>query len=204
MQYKDINKIFSEAVAKTLAEGYIICTNTMGGTQGEIVFVNFIDKDGNHYALTLDKRIGYRREDGVGLDYYEICWMESKELKGELKQRDVTFWRGDKYVEVIGRRRFYIVGENYFIEDTNEAKRIYEVRWKHYRSGSEDDNYRAEVEIPMNASTRKLVARLWKAHRASWHKAFKAIDINSAKMVRYGTERRIYINGEREGVLVNG
>lgn len=35
MNYKALNKVFSNAVAAKLAEGFTICTQTMAGSQGE-------------------------------------------------------------------------------------------------------------------------------------------------------------------------
>lgn len=203
MQYKEINKIFSEAVAKTLANGFTICTNTMGGTQGEIAFVNFIDDNGDHYSLMLDKESGHWEEDRIGLDYYVISWVRSTDLKGYPQRTGVTFWRGDKYVEVISQRIFYIVSDKYLVEDAADAKRIWETRKKHYRTAiHNEDKYRQSYEIPMSAKTRKLVAHLWKANKSRSQKTVKQVDINSAKICRYGDERRLYINNENSCVYV--
>lgn len=202
MQYKEINKIFSEAVAKTLANGFTICTNTMSGTQGEIAFVNFIDDNGDHYSLMLDKEIGRWEENGIGLDRYVISWVRSTDLKGYPQRTNVTFWRGDKHVEVISQRIFYIVSDRYFVEDAAEAKRIWEARRKHYRSGSDDDTYRFEFEMPMNGASRKLAAKLYREHKARYQKLkISAADINSVKVRRFnhGT-RHIEIHTANEKV----
>ena len=55
MNNKELNKVFSDAVAAKLAEGFTICTQTMGGTQGDRAKVNFTDEAGNHYSLYMDK-----------------------------------------------------------------------------------------------------------------------------------------------------
>lgn len=201
MQYRDINKIFSGAVAKTLSEGYTICTNTMSGTQGEIAFVNFIDDNGDHYSLMLDKEIGHWDENEIGLDRYVISWVRSTDLKGYPQRTGVTFWRGNKYVEVISQRIFYIVSDKYFVEDAADAKRIWETRKKHYRTNNED-KYRQSYEIPMSAKTRKLVALLWKANKSRSQKTFKQVDINSAKICRCDNERRLCINGSNDWVSI--
>lgn len=196
MQYKDINKIFSEAVAKTLAEGYTICTNTMGGSQGEIAFVNFTDKEGNHYSLSMDTESGHWDEDNF-LDYIVIRFVRSKELKGDLKgSKHVTFWRADRYVEVIGERKFYEVSRrgDYFVEEEAEAKSICERRKKHWKQENKSD-YHFEFEIPMNSRTRKMVSKFWKAGKQRWEKSIKQTDINSAKIIRDGAGcARLFVN----------
>lgn len=196
MQYKEINKIFSDAVAKTLAQGYTICTNTMGGSQGEIAFVNFTDKEGNHYSLMMDEESG-KWDEGNFLDYIAIRFVQSKELKGDLKGSEhTTFWRADKYVEVIGERKFYKVSRrgDYFVEGESEAKSICERRKKHWKQENKDD-YRFEFEIPMNSRTRKMVSKFWRAGKERGEKSIKQTDINFAKIVRDGAGcARLFIN----------
>lgn len=206
MKFADINKKFSEAVAKTLANGFQICCNTMGGSQGEIAHVNFIDPEGDHYTLTLENRSNLWDDEKILLEQFVIIWAKSKELKGDFNGRtDVTFWRGGKYVEVIGEQCFYQVGRNYFVDSKEEAKRISDVRRKHYRSGSDDDAYRFEFEMPMNGATRKLAAKLYREHKARYQKLkISAADINSVKVSRWSHGiRRIEICTATEKVDFN-
>ena len=207
MQYKEINKIFSEAVAKTLANGFTICTNTMSGSQGEIAFVNFIDDKGDHYSLMLDKEAWRweENENEIGLDRYVISWVRSTDLKGYPQRTGVTFWRGDKYVEVISQRIFYIVSDRYFVEDAAEAKRIWETRKKHRCSGFNDNTYRFEFEMPMNGDSRKLAAKLYREHKARYQKLkISAADINSVKVCRFNCGiRHIEIHTANEKVDFN-
>lgn len=187
MKFADINKKFSEAVAKNLANGFQICCNTMGGSQGEIAHVNFIDPKGDHYTLTLEKTFSHRDEEKIFLEQLIITWAKSNELKGDFNGRtDVTFWRSGKYVEVINEQRFYQVGQNYFVDSKEEAKRISDVRRKHYRSGSNDDTYRFEFEMPMNGATRKLAAKLYREYKYRYQKLkISAADINSVRVLRW-------------------
>lgn len=186
MKFADINKKFSEAVAKTLAEGYQICCNTMSGSQGEVANVNFISPEGEHYTLMLDHCSSLGSE-GIWLDRLLLTWAKSNELKGDFNGRtNVTFWRGDKYVEVIGQQCYWQVSQNYFVDNAEEAKRISDVKRKHYRSGSSDDTYRFEFEMPMNGASRKLAAKLYREHKSRYQKLkISAADINSVKVCRY-------------------
>lgn len=205
MKFADINKKFSEAVAKALAEGYQICCNTMSGSQGEIAHVNFIDAEGSHYTLMLNKRFAGLNEDRILLDQLVITWAKSKELKGDFNGRtDVTFWQDEKYVEVIGQQCYWKVSENYFVDSKEEAKRISDVRRKHRRS-SFDDDYCFEFEMPMNGETRKLAAKLYRKNKPRYQKAkISEADINSVKVRRLNHGmRRIEICTANEKVDFN-
>ena len=204
MKFADINKKFSESVAEKLANGFQICCNTMSGSQGEIAHVNFIDAEGNHYTLMLDDRFADLDEDRIVLNRLVITWAKSKELKGDFNGRTcVTFWRDEKYVEVIGQQFYWKVGENYFVDSKEEAKRISDARRKHWRS-SFDDDYCFEFEMPMNGETRKLAAKLYRKNKPRYQKAkISANDINFVRVSRQKGTRVIEIYTATEKVSFN-
>ena len=192
MKFNDINKKFSEEVAKRLSEGYVICCQTMRGSQGEIAHVNFI-KDDEHYSLIL--------EDGhtlTPLDYLSLRWVKSKELKGDPAGNcDVTFWRGDKYVEVISEKRYWIVSDryrtNFFTDSEDEAKKICRTRREHWRKGNTEE-FRSSFTLPMSGNTRKMVAKLYRNHKARWQKTkIAAVDIERVNFRRNGNARTLTI-----------
>lgn len=203
MKFADINKKFSEAVAEKLANGFQICCNTMSGSQGEIAHVNFISSDGDHYTLTLDQRPCLGSEK-IWLDQLVITWAKSKELKGDFNGRTcVIFWRGENYVEVIEQKFYWKVSENYFVDSKEEAKRISDVRRKHWRNSSDDD-YCFEFGMPMNGATRKLAAKLYRGHKPRYQKAkISAADINSVRVLRQNGTRAIEICTATEKVSFN-
>ena len=204
MKFADINKKFSEAVAEKLANGFQICCNTMSGSQGEIAHVNFIDAEGDHYTLMIDNRSTWLNEDGIVLDRIVITWAKSKELKGDFNGRtDVTFWRSENYVEVIDQQFYWKVGENYFVDSKEEAKRISDVRRKHW-SSSFDDDYCFEFDMPMNGETRKLAAKLYRKNKPRYQKSkISAADINSVRVSRQKGTRAIEIFTATEKVSFN-
>lgn len=203
MKFADINKKFSEVVAEKLANGFQIFCNTMSGSHGEIAHVNFISSDGDHYTLTLDKRPCLGSEK-IWLDQLVITWAKSKELKGDFNGRTcVTFRRSENYVEVIEQQFYWKVSENYFVDSKEEAKRISDVRRKHWRNSS-DDNYCFEFEIPMNGETRKLAAKLYRKNKPRYPKAkIFAADINSVRVLRQNKTYQVEICTATEKVSFN-
>ena len=200
MKFNDINKKFSEAVAKRLAEGYVICCQTMRGSQGEIAHVNFI-KDDEHYSLILEKEHSAGRWSEKAenfLDYLSLRWVKSKELKGDLAGNcDVTFWRGGKYVEVISENRYWIVSDryrtNFFTDSEDEAKKICRTRQEHWRKGNTEE-FRSSFTLLMSGNTRKMVAKLYRKHKARWQKTkIAAVDIERVDFNRVGNARTLTI-----------
>lgn len=200
MKFKDINKKFSEAVAKRLAEGYVICCQTMGGSQGEIAHVNFI-KDDEHYSLILEKEhsAGCWSEKAENfLDYLSLRWVKSKELKGDPAGNcDVTFWRGDKYVEILDENRYWIVSDRYradfFTDSEDEAKKICRTRLEHWRSGNTEE-FRSSFTLPMSGNLRKMVAKFYRKHKARWQKTkILAPEIDRVDFRRVGNARTLNI-----------
>lgn len=204
MKFADINKKFSKAVAEKLANGFQICCNTMSSRGSEIANVNFIDAEGDHYTLMLNKRFSGLNEDRILLDQIVITWAKSKELKGDFNGRtDVTFWTDENYVEVIEQKFYWKVGENYFVDSKEEAKRISDVRRKHWRRKFSND-YCFEFDMPMNGETRKLAANLYRKNKPRYQKAkISAADINSVRVSRQNGTRAIEIRTATEKVRFN-
>lgn len=210
MKFADINKKFSEAVAKTLAKGFQICCNTMGGSQGEIAHVNFVNAAGEHFSLILDKEPpAGRYTDGMNLlDCFVIRWVQSKEIKGDLGgDYDVTFWRGGDHVEVISEVRYWRVSDsyrsNYFVDSEEEAEAISSARWNHWKN-KPCDEYRTSFTMPMSGATRKMVEKVYRSHKARWQKAkIAAVDIEKVDFRRNGNARTITIYHGSEKTEVN-
>lgn len=51
INYRQIENAFQETVSRLFAEGYNICTRTMGGSQGEIAKVDLL-RDGHRRQYT--------------------------------------------------------------------------------------------------------------------------------------------------------
>lgn len=180
MKYAEINKAFTEAVAAKIAQGYTICTNTMGGTQGEIAFVNFT-KDGRFYALTLDSEHHYDEENY--LELYVMRWVVSTELSGDCGgRRSVTMWRGEKHATTLEEVRWYRVDCNDWFVGEEEAKAITAKIRERYRRERRDERN----EIAITKESRKTIANLYKRYKYRGQVAIAQKDILSAYVTRLG------------------
>lgn len=188
MKYAEINKAFTEAVAAKIAQGYTICTNTMGGTQGEIAFVNFT-KDGKFYALTLDSENHY--EDDNYLEVYAMRWVVSMELSGDIGgSKHVTMWRGSKHATTLEEVCWYKVDHGDWFVGEEEAKAITAKIRNRYRC--ERRNERNEIAV--TKESRKTIANLYKRYKYRGQVAIAQKDILSAYVTRFDNgKRELYI-----------
>lgn len=188
MKYAEINKAFTEAVATKIAQGYTICTNTMGGTQGEIAFVNFT-KDGKFYALTLDSEHNY--DEGNYLELYVMRWVVSTELSGDCgSNKHVTMWRGEKHATTLEEVRWYKVDRGDWFVGEEEAKAITAKIRNRYCS--ERRNERNEIAV--TKESRKTIASLYKRYKYRGQVALAQKDILSAYVTRFNNgKRELYI-----------
>jgi hypothetical protein len=113
MKFTEINAIFSQKVAEKLNAGYVLNTNTMGGSQGDIAFVDLRKGDevirvrlhremfskivdekthiwGNYIAITVGKSNDERVIANKGYDGYATIWNNQLEV---LEER--VFWQMD-------------------------------------------------------------------------------------------------------------
>lgn len=191
MKYAEINQAFTTAVSEKIAQGYTICTNTMGGTQGEIAFVNF-HKDGKFYSLYLDREHHY--EDHNYLELYVMRWVVSTELENEnLGFRDFTMWRGERHSTTLEETLWYKVDRDDWFVTEEEAKVIsakIKARWHHER-GTRTEKY----QVKITKATAKVLASLYKRNKRRSDRALAAKDILSAHVTHF-------INGSRELCLV--
>ncbi len=108
MKYVEIEKLFTETVAKFLTDGWTFHTASMTGHQGEIAKVDF-QKNGDVIRVLLRKDM-----DPLGRRYMEI---ETRRHAGKvvgLLSWD-TIWNNDG--EVLESRKFYQVDEDWFVID---------------------------------------------------------------------------------------
>ncbi len=119
MKYTEIEKLFTETVAKFIADGWIFHTDSMGGHQGEIAKVDF-RKDGNVVRVLL--REG---RDPICRSYMEI---EVRRYAG--KAGKSTIWNDDG--EILESHKFYRVDEDWFVGSENEFGKIRRKRNERY------------------------------------------------------------------------
>lgn len=197
MKYAEINKAFTEAVATKIAQGYTICTNTMGGTQGEIVFVNFT-KDGKFYALTLDSEHHYG--DDNYLEVYAMRWVVSTELSGDCGGRShVTMWRGEKDTTTLEEVRWYKVERCDWFVGEEEAKAITaKIRERWHRERGEE-----EWTLKVDKKACKTIAAIYKRFKMRGDAPLAQKDILSARVTHFKNGRSLLYIVKQTGSAVS-
>ncbi len=208
MNREALNKIFTEAVAEKIAAGFTICIQTMPGHQGELAKVNFTDAAGNHYSLYMDKissRWGNKEKRRDIFDTIVLRWVKNKDLKGFIKRWQETLWLDEKHNETLEERTFWVVAENWFVEDPEVAEAAAVKHWAHYKASFER-GYRLEFEIDLNQKNRRMVYNIFKKNKQRWNKMPKVTEIKAATYEREGgrLSLRLTIEGKtaKEVVLV--
>lgn len=115
MKYVEIEKLFTETVAKFLADGWTFHTASMTGHQGEIAKVDF-QKNGDVIRVLLRKD-----RDPLVRSYMEIEVRRHAGKAERLLSWD-TIWNDDG--EVLEQRKFYIVAEDWFVGAEDEFGKI--------------------------------------------------------------------------------
>lgn len=179
MKFADINKKFSEAVAKKLAEGYTICTGTMSGSQGEMSKVNFY-KGGEHFSLYLENKHCFSERT---LDEKIVMrWVRSNELHGDvLPNAFCTFWLGEKYCTTMEESVWYKAGKNWYVGE-EEAAAIYEKRVQRYKN--EDDN-KLKIYLPMTNKGKRIAAKIFNNHKIRTADRVKVSEITESYVCAY-------------------
>lgn len=119
MKYFEIEKLFTETVAKFIADGWTFHTDSMVGHQGEIAKVDF-QKDGVIIRVLLRKDM-----DPICRSYMEI---EVRRHAGKAKASII--WNDDG--EVLESRKFYRVDEDWFVGSEDEFGKIRRKRNERY------------------------------------------------------------------------
>lgn len=111
MKYIEIEKLFTETVAKFLADGWTFHTASMTGHQGEIAKVDF-QKNGDVIRVLL-------RND---MDPLVRRYMEIETRRHAGKAGNPHIWNNDG--KVLELRKFYRVDEDWFVGSEEEFGKI--------------------------------------------------------------------------------
>lgn len=130
MTIKEINKLFTDKMIEYINDGYIVHSNTMGGTQGEIAKVDLVNYNkGNIIRLYMD------RESKYPLEYLYIIAERIPLKKGFSKGFDKTIWNG-KHEKIYEVRLIEIdYGKYYVFPDSEEYNEIKAKRRMRYERG---------------------------------------------------------------------
>jgi len=130
MTIKEINKLFTDKMIEYINDGYIVHSNTMGGTQGEIAKVDLVNYNkGNIIRLYMD------RESKYPLEYLYIIAERIPLKKGFSKGFDKTIWNG-KHEKIYEVRLIEIdYGKYYVFPDSEEYNEIKAKRKQRYEYG---------------------------------------------------------------------
>lgn len=130
MTIKEINKLFTDKMIEYVNNGYIVNSNTMGGTQGEIAKVDLVNySKGDIIRLYMD------RESKYPLEYLYIIAERIPLKKGFSKGFDKTIWNG-KHEKIYEVRLIEIdYGKYYVFPDSEEYNEIKAKRRMRYERG---------------------------------------------------------------------
>lgn len=125
MTIKDINKLFTDKMLEYINDGYVVNTNTMGGTQGEQAMV---DLTNGEYIIRL--YIDIKSESLI--NHLHIIAERVKMIKKYKRGWDNTIWNGQN--EVIYDKSFIEIdyGRYYVDVESDEYKEIKAKRKKRY------------------------------------------------------------------------
>lgn len=143
MKYIDINKRYSEIVAEYMAQGYIINTASMSGSQGEIAKIDLTD--GNEIIRIRVESFHNWSENVEGIEI--VIGKSTDDVKPNTNETFATIW--DSKLEVIRTERFYKISRynrDYYSSE-EEAKAASEVRSERYsRRRVESKQFEASPE----------------------------------------------------------
>lgn len=128
MRYAEINKMFTEKVAEYLANGYVINTGSMNGSQGNIASVDLTD--GKDIVIVMLDRCHKEWVDGVKLSVGCV----KDDYRGEPNtNRMPTIWHSD--LDIIFEDSFYLAGikaDDWYVseDELDEVMKIEAKRWE--------------------------------------------------------------------------
>lgn len=177
MTIKEINKLFTDKMIEYVNNGYIVNTNTMGGTQGEQAMV---DLTNGEYIIRL--YIDIKSESLI--NHLHIIAERIKMRKKFKRGWDNTIWNGDN--EVIFDKSFIEIdyGRYYVDEESDEYKQIKAKRKQRYENGFRQRNTKIYFENP---KAKTIALKLIKKYPRT--KTIKEKDITYVYKHLWGFER---------------
>ena len=189
MTIKDINKLFTDKMMEYINDGYIVNTNTMGGTQGEQAMV---DLTNGEYIIRL--YIDIKSESLI--NHLHIIAERVKMRKKFKCGWDNTIWNGHN--EVIFDKSFIEIdyGRYYVDEESDEYKEIKTKRKQRYES---DFRNTRNIVYFENPKAKEIALKLIKKNPRT--KTTKVKDISFVGKHLWRNERPYYIQYAKAKII---
>lgn len=185
MKFHEINVKFSEKVAEYLSKGYIINTQSMGGSQGEIGKVDLV-RGNQLIRIWLDQETSYYTRPGQFTGNMIVLRVsEWKYPAGNAMYFDSTVWMSD--LNHIETHLFYQINDRnkWYIEDLDEAIRCQGISHERYyaRNYNSNDFVTTDAMKEIGAKYLKRVA------------GYKRVRKNEIKMMKNGNKYNLMYMG---------
>lgn len=168
MKLHDINILFSKKVADYIGDGYIINTQSMGGSQGEVGKVDLVK--GHHLIrIWLNKETAYNwhdREKFSG-DMVVLRVSEWKHPAEDNIKQGYTVWMSE--LEHIETHVFYQISnyDTWYVEDLQEAIAAQKLRRDRYY------NRNPKHDEPVTTDAMKEIGAKYLKHKAGYKRVRK-------------------------------
>ena len=136
MKFIDINREFTAAASRYMAQGYYINAGTMGGSQGEVAHIDLTNGT-EIIRVLLTTFNNYLGTEGVEL----IVGRVKDDIKPNQEDRWSTVW--NERLEVISNKKFYRLNnraQDGFYGTEEEANAAEEKRFDRYKSRRSNDS----------------------------------------------------------------
>ena len=137
MRYSDISQIFTDKVKEYITKGYIINTETMSGSQGEICKVDLYNRD---QVVRVWMESEYKYNEGYWHGRcLKVCvgiWKYPKGTNSTLWFHDIETLEEHTYYEISNRRSRHEADRGWYLEDLAEALKIKEKQTERYYNRS--------------------------------------------------------------------
>ena len=178
MLRKEIDKKFTDIVSDMISKGYIIHSNTMSGTQGEIGKIDFTDGK-KVYRLFMDtEHIKQKTEEGKTyyLDTIFIFLGHTENIPTGILN---TIWNNELEQDIM--LQYYKIDENYFVDNVEEAIHLITKQCERRGNRGYEKNH---IELSLTPNILSVV--LSRVHKLPKMKSVKKGDIR--KVYKYYTE----------------
>lgn len=132
MKFADINKRFTNLVGEYMAQGYIINSATMSGSQGEISKIDLTD--GKEVIRILIQSFHNWRENVEGVEI--VIGRSTDDVAPHAADTMLTIWT--THLEVISTERYYKLGENrkreVYYGTEAEGKAVADLQFKRWQA----------------------------------------------------------------------
>ena len=200
MRFEDINRRFTEKVSEYMAQGYIINTATMGGSQGEIGKIDLTDgREIVRILLTNEHEYEHCMENTTCHDFNRVVLIAGvAQPENRCTPNSPDTWNGR--LDVIFREEFYEIGGRYgdtkWYGTREEAIAQQDKHWKRYDARRIEDR----VHVTDNPKVREIVMRA--VRRTNGMKTAKESEI--ARIVRRHTDKgvRYEVSIRRKDVVI--